>query len=184
MPPHALILRWYLSPRFPLEPPMRILGIDPGSTVTGYGVVESRRGRLHYVDGGFIKTRSSEPMETRLLAIHQGLTQAFAKHTVDAVAIEAIFRHKSSESAIRLGQARGVALLAAAEAGYAVHSYNTMTVKRAVGAHGRADKAAVGKMVEVLLGELPPGPADVTDALAIAITHFGHARSSALQGAR
>ncbi len=163
---------------------MRVFGIDPGLTVTGYGIVESRRGRIHYVDGGFIKTRASEPMEQRLLSIHQGLAQAFTQHTVDAVAIEAIFRHKSSESAIRLGQARGVALLAAAEAGYEVQSYNTMTVKRSVGAHGRADKVAVGKMVEVLLGEIPPGPADVTDALAIAITHVGHARSFAMRAAQ
>jgi crossover junction endodeoxyribonuclease RuvC len=122
-------------------------------------------------------------MELRLEKIHRGLTEVLAKHTVDAVAIEAIFKHKSAESALRLGQARGVALLAIAQAGHEAHSYNPMTVKRTVGAHGRADKAAVAKMVAALLGEVPDGPADVTDALAIAITHVSHARSRALMKA-
>jgi crossover junction endodeoxyribonuclease RuvC len=162
---------------------MLIFGIDPGSTVTGYGVVEARRGRLRFVDGGCIRTSSSEAIEQRLLKIHTGLVEALSRRSVDAVAIEAIFRHKSSESAIRLGQARGVALLAAAQAGHTPFSYNAMTVKATVGAHGRADKKAVAKMVHMLLGHVPEGPADVTDALAIAITHCSHARSHRLRGA-
>lgn len=162
---------------------MRVLGIDPGSTVTGYGVIASHRGRLHMLDGGCIRTRSSDPMEVRLEQIHRGLAEVLARHTVDAVAIEAIFKHKSAESALRLGQARGVALLAIAQAGHEAHSYNAMTVKRTVGAHGKADKAAVARMVAALIGEVPDGPADVTDALAIAITHVSHARSRALMKA-
>ena len=162
---------------------MFIFGIDPGSTVTGYGVIEQRRGRLLFVDGGCIKTTASEPMEQRLLKIHTGLVKALARHKVDAVAIEAIFRHKSSESALRLGQARGVALLAAAQAGHTPFEYNAMTVKATVGAHGRADKNAVAKMVGMLLGHIPEGPADVTDALAIAITHCSYARSHRLREA-
>ena len=157
---------------------MKVLGIDPGSQITGYGVVRSHRGRLRLVDGGCIRTDASQPMEERLLAIHTGLCEAFAQHRdVDAVAIEAIFRHKSSESAIRLGQARGVALLAAAQAGFAPVPYNPATVKRTVGAHGGADKGAVAKVVGLLLGELPEGPHDIADALAIAITHLSHCRS-------
>ncbi|MCA9606999.1 MAG: crossover junction endodeoxyribonuclease RuvC [Myxococcales bacterium] len=158
---------------------MVVFGIDPGSTVTGYGVVERRRGRLVHVHSGCVRTKADEPVETRLLRIHAGLLEALDRHPADAVAIEAIFHHKSAESAIRLGQARGVALLAAAQRGYAPVPYNAMTVKQSIGAHGRADKAAVAKMVGMLLGAVPEGPADVTDALAIAITHLNHSRAIA-----
>jgi crossover junction endodeoxyribonuclease RuvC len=156
---------------------MTVFGIDPGSTVTGFGVVESRRGRLFLVHAGCIRTRSTEPMEDRLMRIHDGLLEALDRHPVDAVAIEAIFAHKSAESALRLGQARGVALLAAARRGFSPVSYNAGTVKRTVGAYGRADKTAVAKVVRLLLGVLPEGPGDVADALAIAITHCNHARN-------
>jgi len=158
---------------------MVVLGIDPGSTVTGFGVVESRRGRLRHLASGCIKTKSSELMEDRLLRIHDGLLEAIGAQPLDAVAIEAIFHHKSAESAIRLGQARGVALLAAARHGYSPYSYNAMTVKRSIGAHGRADKKGVARMVGMLLGSVPEGPADITDALAIAITHINHSRALA-----
>ncbi|MCB9673682.1 MAG: crossover junction endodeoxyribonuclease RuvC [Alphaproteobacteria bacterium] len=158
---------------------MVVFGIDPGSTVTGFGVVESRRGRLRHIASGCIRTAASEPMEQRLLKIHDGLVEALGRHTVDAVAIEAIFHHKSAESALRLGQARGVALLAAARHGFSPVPYNAMTVKRSIGAHGKADKNGVARMVGMLLGEVPEGPADVTDALAIAITHINHSRALA-----
>jgi crossover junction endodeoxyribonuclease RuvC len=156
---------------------MVVFGIDPGSTVTGWGVVSQQRGRFALVDCGYVKTSSSEPIPTRLRAIHAGLAAALARHPIDAVAIEAIFKHKSSESALRLGQARGVALLAAAQAGFLPAEYNAMTVKQSVGASGRADKDAVARMVATLLGGEPPGPADVSDAIAIAITHLAHARN-------
>ena len=92
--------------------PMVVFGIDPGATVTGWGVVAQSRGRFSLVDCGCVKTSSKTPIPERLLAIHAGLLEALSRHEVDGVAIEAIFRHKSSESALRLGQARGVALLA------------------------------------------------------------------------
>jgi len=157
---------------------MVVFGIDPGSTVTGWGVVSQSRGRFRLIDCGCVKTTPKSPIPERLVAIHAGLVEALARHEVDSVAIEAIFRHKSSESALRLGQARGVALLAAAQAGHLAHEYNAMTVKRSVGAHGRADKEAVARMVTTLLGAAPPGPADITDAIAIAITHLAHARNA------
>ncbi len=163
---------------------MLVLGIDPGSVVTGFGVVSLERGRYTLVDCGAVRTASSAPMGERLAAIHAGLVAVLARHTLDAVAIEAIFRHKSSESALRLGQARGVALLAAAQAGFEAAEYNTMTVKQTVGAHGGADKTAVAKLVQMLLGVKPEGPADVTDALAIAITHLAHHRTAGLRSAR
>lgn len=160
---------------------MLVLGIDPGSTVTGYGVVASHRGRIVHVASGCIRTKSTEPMAERLARIYTGLCEALDQHRPEAVAIEAIFRHKSSESALRLGQARGVALLAAGQRGYAPFEYNPMTVKSTVGAHGKADKHAVAKIVTLLLGQQVEGPADVTDALAIAITHLTHARTAALR---
>lgn len=155
---------------------MRVLGIDPGSTVTAYGVVDKSRGRLILVGSGYVRTTSSEEIATRLRKIFDTLELALAEHRPDVVAIESIFRHKSSESALRLGQARGVALLAAARAGYEPLEYNPMTIKRTVGAYGKANKSAVARMVGMLLGEVPDGPADLTDALAIAICHHQHAR--------
>lgn len=158
---------------------MRVLGIDPGSTVTGYGVVISSRGRYRLVAAGCIKTKASEPMGERLARIHDGLVDVLREHAPDAVGIEAIFRHKSSESALRLGQARGVALLAAARCGLEAVAYNPMTVKRTIGAHGRADKTQVARVVSMLLGEdLSHLTADATDALAIAMTHCAHARGT------
>lgn len=156
---------------------MRVLGIDPGSTVTAYGVVDKTGGRLSLAAAGFIRTNAKQPMAERLGLIHAGLVTALAETNPDAVAIESIFKHKSAESAIRLGHARGVALLAVAQAGFDPAEYNPMTIKRTVGAHGRADKDAIAKMVKMLLGELPKGPSDVADALAIAICHHHHARA-------
>ncbi|MGC6491806.1 MAG: crossover junction endodeoxyribonuclease RuvC [Myxococcota bacterium] len=162
---------------------MCVLGIDPGSTVTGYAVIRSARGRLTLLDSGCIRTSSKEPMGQRLATLHQGILKVIDRHTLDGVAIEAIFRHKSSESALRLGQARGVLVLAAALRGFEAASYNPMTVKKTVGAHGRSDKEALARVVGMLLGERPEGPTDVTDAVAIAITHCRYARSRVMAGA-
>lgn len=155
---------------------MRVLGIDPGSNVTGWGVVRMRRGRYQLVAAGCVRTKRSASLAERMVQIHDGLHGVFEAHTPDEVGIEAIFRHKSSESALRLGQARGVALLVAAQHGHDPASYNPMTVKRTIGAHGRATKDAVAKMVEMLLGRTLDLPADATDALAIAMTHCAHRR--------
>ncbi len=152
---------------------MVVFGIDPGSVVTGYGVVRLHRGRLHLLGAGCLRTRSSWPMGQRLQTIHEGLVAAIGQHRPDEVAIEQIFRHKSSESALRLGQARGVALLAAAQCGFEAVGYNPMVIKQSVGASG-ADKKGVAKMVQMILGKPIEGPLDVTDALAIAITHATH----------
>jgi crossover junction endodeoxyribonuclease RuvC len=157
-----------------------VLGIDPGSTVTGFAVVQYDRGRYVYVASGAIRTHPEMGIPTRLCRIHEGVAKALADHRPDSVAIEAIFRHKSSESALRLGQARGVALLACGQAGFDPTEYNNATVKASVGAHGRADKDAIARMVTLLLGRTFEGPADETDALAIAITHLARSRTPAL----
>jgi crossover junction endodeoxyribonuclease RuvC len=153
---------------------MRVFGIDPGSTATGFAVVDRSAGRFRLLAAGVIRTRSGSPVPERLAAIHAGLTAQLEKHQVDCVAIEAIFRHRSSESALRLGQARGVALLAAAQAGHTVHEYNPMTVKKTVGGHGRAGKPEVARVVGRLVGTEVKLAADASDAAAIAITHLMH----------
>ncbi|HMV69865.1 MAG TPA: crossover junction endodeoxyribonuclease RuvC, partial [Myxococcota bacterium] len=103
---------------------MLVLGIDPGSTSTGWGVVRLDRGRYHLVGAGCVRTRSDDPMAGRLVAIHGGVAAVIAEHRPDTIAIEQIFAHRSAESALRLGQARGVALLAAGQAGYEPVAYN------------------------------------------------------------
>jgi len=156
-----------------------VLGIDPGSTATGWGLVYRERGRYHAVGHGVVRSNARTPIPERLAAIHGGLCDVIAAHTPAVVAIEAIFRHKSSESALRLGQARGVALLAAAQAGLEVHDYNAMTVKKTVSGYGRADKRQMARVVGMLLGTSDPIPSDAADALAIAMTHIAFARTVA-----
>lgn len=159
-----------------------MLGIDPGSVATGFAVVTRQRGRYRLIAAGALKTRSKDPMPERLLLIHDGLAALLLEHQPDQVAIEAIFRHKSSESALRLGQARGVALLAIGRSGSPMFEYNAMTVKKTVTGSGNADKHQVRRMVEALLGQSVPGPDDAADAVAIAITHLAHApRQAALE---
>ena len=158
---------------------MLVLGIDPGSTVTGYALVDRVRGRYRLHTAGVVKTRSKDPIPQRLKEIAEGLRAVLTIHRPDAVGIEAIFRHKSSESALRLGQARGVALLVAAEANLPVFDYNAMTVKKSVTGSGRADKDQIKRAVVMLTGQEPDLPLDAYDAIAIAITHLAHARHHA-----
>ncbi|MEN9786053.1 MAG: crossover junction endodeoxyribonuclease RuvC [Pseudomonadota bacterium] len=154
---------------------MRVMGIDPGSRRTGWGVVERVAGRPRLVAAGAIATNPKDPMPQRLRVLHEGLRDLLAAHRPDAVAIEEIFAHRSAASAIVLGQARGVALAVVALADVPLHGYNAMVVKRTVAGSGSADKAAMQRMVALLLGEEVAGPADAADAVAIAITHQTHA---------
>ncbi len=155
---------------------MLVLGIDPGSRVTGWGIVVRERGRYRHVGSGAIRTGRKAPLSERLVVIHQGLCDVIAQYDIQEAAIESIFRHKSSESALRLGHGRGVAVLALAQAGLPIAEYGTTHIKKAVTGYGRADKDQLGRVVSMLLGQAIEGPTDVTDALAVAITHLAQAR--------
>ena len=152
---------------------MRIFGIDPGSQRTGYGCVESIGRRHALVICGSLSGPKGASFPDRLHAIHEGLKALIARHQPDCVAIEDIFHHRNVRSALKLGQARGIALLAASEAGLPVVSYAPAAVKRAVVGYGRAEKQQVQQMVKLLLGlAQPPTPHDAADALAVAICHL------------
>jgi crossover junction endodeoxyribonuclease RuvC len=159
---------------------MLVLGIDPGSVHTGYALVDRDRGRYLLRSAGAIHTNTKADIPSRLLTIFQGLQSLLTLHQPQVVSIEAIFRHKSSESALRLGQARGVALLAAAQAGVPVFEYNNMTVKKSVTGSGSADKVQLARMVRLLVGADESLTADATDAIGIAITHLAHAKHHAI----
>lgn len=149
---------------------MIVLGIDPGTASLGWGVVESRSGRLRMVDSGCLTTKPDVALPSRLLAIHALLDELLALHQPDIVAVERLFFSKNAQTAFGVGQARGVVLLAAAQAEVPVREATPSEVKVAVTGHGRAEKDQVGRMVAVCLS-LPaaPHPDDTADALAIAI---------------
>ncbi len=151
---------------------MKIFGIDPGSERTGYGCVETDGTRHRVVVCGAIATRAASAFPEKLLVIHQRLSVLLAECLPDCVAIENLFHAANVRSALKLGHARGVAMLAAVEAGVPVFEYTPAEIKRAVVGYGRADKPQVQHMVRLLLkmGE-PPSPHDAADALAVAICH-------------
>jgi crossover junction endodeoxyribonuclease RuvC len=149
-----------------------ILGIDPGTATMGWGVVRKEGSRLRYVQHGAIITPSSWEMPRRLGRLFDGVTELVEGYRPDAVAVEELFFNTNVTTAITVGQARGVALLAAYRAGVPVSGYTPLQVKQAVTSYGRADKRQVQGMVRTLLNlrEIPR-PDDAADGLAIAITH-------------
>ena len=160
-----------------------ILGIDPGTATMGWGVVRQEGSRLRYVQHGAITTPSSWPMPRRLGRLFDGVTELVAGYRPDAVAIEELFFNTNVTTAITVGQARGVALLAAYKAGAAVSEYTPLQVKQAVTSYGRADKRQVQEMVRTLLNlREVPKPDDAADGLAIAITHAFSGRMSGKVG--
>jgi crossover junction endodeoxyribonuclease RuvC len=161
---------------------MRVLGIDCGSEFTGFGVVDlersSRATKLVPIAAGAIRLNRRDPMPQRLAQIYAELTTLMELHRPEAVAIEDIFHSVNSKSALKLGQVRGVALLAAANCGLPIAEYAPLTVKCAVTGYGLADKSQVQFMVARLLGlAKAPEPADAADALAVAICHLHTAAS-------
>jgi crossover junction endodeoxyribonuclease RuvC len=163
-----------------MSAPFRVLGIDPGSRVSGFGVVEERGSRLQYLSHGVLRLPAELPLELRLAELFHGLCQALERWEPEAVAVEGVFAFRNARSALVLGHARGVALLAAAQGGRPVYEYAPAVVKRAVGASGAASKEAVGRQIRAFLGLERPVGADATDALAVAVCHLHRTRWEAL----
>ena len=151
---------------------MIVLGIDPGTANTGYGVVARRGGRLVALDGGVIETRPGVPVERRLADIHARVCELLDEHAPASVALEELYFGANARSAFAVGQARGVVMLAAGQRGLACASYTPQQVKGAVCGTGRAAKEQVARMVAALLAlPEPPRPDHAADALAVAVCH-------------
>lgn len=149
-----------------------IIGIDPGSRITGYGLVEKRGSGIIYIGSGVIRVRASDPMPERLVSIKRGLDEVLREFRPVSMGIEEVFVAKNPKSALKLGQARGVIILAAAEAGIEVFEYAPREVKGSVTGTGSAHKSQVGAMVVRLLRpDHEPATEDETDALAVAFCH-------------
>lgn len=160
----------------------RILGLDPGSQRTGFGIIDCRAGTEAHVASGCIDVAGGD-MVVRLQRIHSRLCALVAEHRPDMVAIERVFLHRNPDSALKLGQARGVALCAAASQGASVHEYAPRAIKMAVTGYGAAGKPQVAQMVRTLLALEAALQADAADALAAALCHSQTRRLGALQGA-
>lgn len=162
---------------------MIVLGIDPGTARTGYGVVASEGGSLRMVDYGCLETIADRPLGARLLLIHEALTDLIETHRPEVVGVERLFFNKNVQTAFAVGQARGVVLLAAAQHGLPVLEYGPHEVKLAVTGYGRAGKDQVQRMVQLVLSmaELPR-PDDAADALAVAVCTAHAATAGSLVG--
>lgn len=161
--------------------PIRILGIDPGLRRTGWGVIDVEGSRLLFIGCGTVATAEHDAMAARLTAIHAGLTQVIETYRPMESAVEATFVNKDAAATLKLGQARGVALLVPAQAGLAVAEYAPNVVKKTIVGAGHGDKAQIRMMIGVLLPKADPQSADAADALAIAITHAHHRNSVVLR---
>jgi crossover junction endodeoxyribonuclease RuvC len=156
---------------------VRVFGIDPGSQRTGYGCIDSDGRRHRLVDCGAVRAGIGATFPDQLSIIYRSLSALLAEHRPECVVIESIFYAANARSALKLGHARGVAMLAATETGVPVIEYTPAEIKRAVVGYGRAEKQQVGQMVKLLLGlDAVPTPHDAADALAIAICHLHHGK--------
>jgi crossover junction endodeoxyribonuclease RuvC len=164
---------------------MKVLGIDPGTAVLGYGVVEaSAGGAARLVECGILHSRTRDPLPSRLRVIHDGIADLIARHRPDAVAVESVFYARNARTTVVMSHARGVILLAAEQAGVPIVDYTPAMVKKTVVGRGAALKPQVGYMVAQLLRlKHAPSPADAADGVAIALTHLLVAgRRAALRG--
>ena len=159
---------------------MRVLGIDPGSETTGWGVVEGDGRRYRLIEYGTVKAPARERFAARLLKVSEGLEAVIARLKPDACAVEEAFFAANVKTALKLGQVRGVVLLAAERAAVEIFEYSPRLIKQTVVGYGNAEKHQVQEMVRVLLSLTSvPSPHDAADALAIAICHFHHAGTNA-----
>ncbi len=163
--------------------PIRLLGIDPGLRFTGWGIVDSDGNRLRHVADGVIATDAETPVPERLRAIHEGLSALIALHGPAEAAVEETYVNQNGAATLKLGYARGVALLTPALAGLRIAEYGAKMVKRAVVGTGNADKAQVADMVRRLLPGALVRRADASDALAVAICHAHHRATRAIYAA-
>lgn len=162
----------------PSAPALRVLGIDPGSRTTGFGIVDSRAADILYVEHGCLRLPRAD-LARRLSALYAHLSEVIERLRPEVVAIEKVFMARNAQSALLLGQARGAAVVAAANCGVDVVEYSALEVKQAVVGRGRADKQQVQHMVRVLLGLAETPSADAADALACAICHINTAHTTA-----
>ena len=159
---------------------MKILGIDPGSRITGYGLISKEGNRLVHLDNGAIFTDATRDFPLRLEKIFRGLSEIIQHYQPDAVSVENIFFSNNAQSALKLGQARGAAIVAAVNAGLPVFEYTALQVKQSVVGNGKAAKEQVQKMVKMLLNLPEIAQEDASDALAVAICHAHSAGMNAL----
>jgi crossover junction endodeoxyribonuclease RuvC len=166
---------------------MKILGIDPGLQKCGWGIIEVDGNRLHYIACGLVRTKADAPLYVRLAQIDEGLLAIIMLHRPGVAAIEETFMNNNAASALKLGAARGAAIVASARHGLAVHEYAANLVKKSIVGNGHATKDQVGMMIRTLLPAVKTSAqkvgADEADALAIAICHAHHAGSRARTGA-
>ena len=165
----------------PIRQPVRILGIDPGLRRTGWGIIESEGNRLIFVACGSVEPQNDLSLAERLLAIHEGLAAVLGQYKPAEAAVEQTFVNKDGVATLKLGQARGVAMLAPAMFGITVAEYAPNQVKKTVVGAGHADKNQIAVMLKILLPKAEPKSSDAADALAIAITHAHHRVSSELR---
>jgi crossover junction endodeoxyribonuclease RuvC len=176
-PPTALF-------RFPfMRPPIRILGIDPGLRRTGWGLIETVGNRLIYLACGSLETRERDSLGARLVAIHDGLVRIVEQYAPHEAAVEQTFVNVNGAATLKLGQARGVAMLVPSRHGLDVSEYAPNLVKKTVVGTGHADKAQIRVMINVLLPKADPQSDDAADALAIAVCHAHHRQSAVLRRA-
>jgi crossover junction endodeoxyribonuclease RuvC len=160
---------------------VRVLGIDPGTAITGYGLVDEGEQGLTLVGCGVITTPSDQPLPVRLQEIYRRLVALITQHGPEAAAVEELFFSRNARTALSVGHARGVALLALAEAGLPIFEYKPLEVKQAVAGYGRADKRQVQEMVRMLLSlDQAPQPDDAADAVAVAVCHLHSRRMAGL----
>jgi crossover junction endodeoxyribonuclease RuvC len=161
--------------------PIRIIGIDPGLRRTGWGIVEIAGNRLGFLGCGSVTTNDKEPLSSRLLTIHDGLMRVLDQFRPDEAAVEQTFVNKDAKATLKLGQARGIAMVVPARVGVPVAEYAPNLIKKSIVGAGHGDKAQVRMMIGVLLPKADPGSDDAADALAIAVTHAHHRQSIVLK---